>query len=1297
MTLGVKIIDKLTNSILNENDKGLIFGVLMDDTINIIKQKMFVGLGIKYYPNLIKLEIKINENYITLDDDNCLLFYYENYPTESIIYVTNLINVINKDKYDNIDLESYYLYTTVIKQDNNILNDLFELLVKEFTDLTQENLVNVIKMKIVDFAEKNTNVTLFNQNDLDYFNNDIMYFIQALNSELKTTSELYKTEKYMMDFYRKAYDITDYSGFYETNKDKSPLFTYISIIYNIKGYTEKLVSSESNKIIKLDKIFNILELSEKIPFIVYSGDDDNGKKTPKVKIYNKLISELSDTVIKSWVLNEKKKMNQMTYKKIKGLMIKYKLDILKTKKVENLFMTVIINEDGLIIVKLNFVQDDNKTSIEDVTEMVKNGIDDIINIINKLDGIYYNSERLMFTKDSKVSINSINVVLGTNVLINKNKFRGMLTKYGISNMFELKESKDETKLSMYYKNFGKRETDDIDSEKKGITVTIQTNDFKLNSSIISIYSGYSINQITTIVNEISIIHELIKDQVVKSKSILEDDEIEEQKEIKEKSNIKKLKESIKTSSTKCQKQKQPREINENDSKEFLEKNKKSTILYEGRTFICPNNDYPYPGFTTDNILCCFKKEGRGIKRNLEKPYILETIVQPSNFIITVSETENNIEKKFDTYVIKVISDINEELGFTNIRGDSPYFYISNKSDFPLIHIHNEDLIKQIEDNEKNAPDGSSMWLNSVQLSQLLTKPNKSTCVNQPNLDIKNESNNGNINAPCKHHSENNIFGYNINAYPCCFDNKRNIYNPIKIKERNPTKMHILTTDKPAAKQHLGYLQPGLKELFEIINTNKSSEFYRWGVNQNNLSFFNCVLEGIEYKIGDLSIENTTELRRILINYLEKTPEDFNKLNSGNIVSKYISLENYINAIRDNVNIIYWVDVVDLIQRALSFNILVIDIPVLESDSDKYNYNNTKIICNLSMKYDYTKPFMIFIKKKKTFEIVVEIEKAPLLIRFIFDYHKSNIIKFFLKYYKSSCVKEDLYPDTFNYQISYEISYIINILKGTKHEILCQLVNTFNKVNFVVTKTGVIIPVKETGILDFPFVSFDKFIEKDKTIDIIRYKKELDSVNQILPTDKKMSILGITTKTDDTGKYYTGILTNFGQIIPIKNTKVDDSILQNLELDFSYYPDVDKYISNKENINNLEVEWNNELNNKKDYIFEIKKLLGKNITESDRNEIINIIKNVKLSKIKKINKIKNIFNEYLKGTEYNNVDFILSHVSNEVINDNIQNLLLNNLVTSEIYNPKEVIKRDNESILLNINDIKKWINKFSIVE
>jgi hypothetical protein len=516
-------------------------------------------------------------------------------------------------------------------------------------------------------------------------------------------------------------------------------------------------------------------------------------------------------------------------------------------------------------------------------------------------------------------------------------------------------------------------------------------------------------------------------------------------------------------------------------------------------------------------------------------------------------------------------------------------------------------------------------------------------------------------------------------------------------------MHILTTDKPAAKQHLGFLQPGLKELFELINTNKKSKFYRWGVNQNNLSFFNCVLEGIEYKIGDISIENTTELRRILINYLENNPETFKKLNGGNIISKYISLKNYIDAIRNNINVIHWMDVVDLIQRVLSFNILVIDIPYLESDAaNKYDYNNIKIVCNFAVKYDNKKPFMIFIKKKKSFEVVVEIEEKPLLINFIFDYNKSDIVKFFLNYYKSSCIKQDLYPETFTYQPSFDIYNIIEILKGTKHAFLCQLVNSFNKVNFIVTKTGIIIPVKETGIINMPFVSYDQFIEKDKPIDIIRYKKELTSINEILPKDKHIEILGITTKSDDTGKYYTGILTNFGQIIPVKKTKVmeeDNLELQKLETDFPFYYDVDKYLSNKVQINNIEVEWNNEINNKKDYIFEIKKILGQNISQTDKNKIIEIIKEKKLSKYDKINNIKQIFNEYLKDSKYkgDDLEFVLKHISNEVINDNVQNLLLNNLVTSDVYNPMDIIKRDNESILLNINDIRKWITKFSINE
>ena len=1300
MTLGVKIIDKLTNQVLNKSEDEILFGILMDDTINVIKQKMFVALGIMYYPNLIKLETKINNEYVLLDDNNCLLFCYEKYPDEPVIYVTNLFAIINENSYKDLNFEPYYLYTTVVKQSNDILEDYFNILLKEFTELTIDDLNNIMKMKIKDFSDQNSNYTLFSVSDLDFFNTDIVNYIELLNSEHRKVFEIYKNEKYLIDFYKKAYELKDYSLFYETNVDKSPLFTYISIIYTIKkkGIELDLDSGDTtpNKMLKLDKIFNMLELSEKIPFVVYSGTGDN--KTPKVKIYNKIISDISDNVIKSWVLNEKKKMNQMTYKKIKGLMIKYKLDVLKTKKIENLFMTIILNEDGEMIVKLNFTQDDDKTFIEDITEMVKIGIDDIIDTINQLDNVYYNSNRLPYTKELDVSINSINVVLATNMLINKNKLRNMLTKFGISDIFELKESKDETKLSMYYKNYGKRDSEDMIADKKGITVTVQNNDFKMNSSIISIYSGYSINQIITIVNEISILS-LLAQEGQKSISIL-DEEIEEQKEIKEKSNIKKLKESIKTSSTKCQKQKQPKELEGTETNEFLEINKKSIIKYENRMFICPNPQYPYPGFTSDNILCCFKKEGRRLKQMMEKPYVLETIVQPSNFIINVKNISE--QDSFETYVIKVISDINEEFGIINTIDASPYFYISNNSlkgkDLPLVHIHNKDLIQLIEETENNAPSGYSMWLNSVPLSQLLTKPNKSTCVHQPNLELGGTKN---LNAPCQHHADNNIFGYNINSYPCCFDNKRNIYNLVKIKEKNPIKMHILTTDKPAAKQHLGHLQKGLKELFELINTNTKSQFYRWGVNQNNLAFFNCILEGIEYKIGNNSIENTTELRRLLINYLEQNPDDFYKLNSGNIVLKYNSLPNYIDAIRDNVNVIYWMDIIDLVKRALGINILVIDIPY--TDPNTIDYNNTKLICNFSMKYDITKPFMIFIKKKKTFEIIVEIEEKPLSIRFAFDYKTSIIIKFFLKYYKTTCIKQDVYPDTYTYQSALDINDIIELLKGTPHEFLCQLVNVFNKVNMIVTKTGLIIPVKESGILNMPFVWFNDFIKKDKSIDIIKYKKELESLNVILPIDKQITILGITTKSINNIKYYTGILTNYGQIIPVKNTQVDDTILQDLELDFKYYPDVDTYLYNKDYnkdlIKNLEVEWNQQVSNKNNDIYEIKKVLGKKLSDSDKTKIVTIIKKPKLSKINKIEQIKNIFKTYINinTNQTTSIDFILDHIANEVINDNIQNSLLNNLITSDVYNPNEIVKRDNESILLNINDIRKWISKFSINE
>ena len=58
--------------------------------------------------------------------------------------------------------------------------------------------------------------------------------------------------------------------------------------------------------------------------------------------------------------------------------------------------------------------------------------------------------------------------------------------------------------------------------------------------------------------------------------------------------------------------------------------------------------------------------------------------------------------------------------------------------------------------------------------------------------------------------------------------------------------------------------------------------------------------------------------------------------------------------------------------------------------------------------------------------------------------------------------------------------------------------------------------------------------------------------------------------------------------------------------------------------------------------------------------------------------------------------LFKSIANEILNDNKEKLLLNNIITSDTFNKNDVIIRDSESILLNIDDIRKWIKKYQIV-
>lgn len=1308
MSLGIKLVDKFSNQILNRLDNSN-FGVLIDDSVNIIKDKLFVFLGLQYYPNFVKLEIKVGEDdYLTLLDNNYLDF---NLNDDAIIYVSTIFNITDKSSYLNFDLNPFNLYNK-LKEDSNYIQNLHNSLVEDFINLNLDDLIVIIKMKALDFANQPNNESILSTDEKETLEKDITNYFSDIESQLQTKKRTILIEQDNLKlFYDTAYTLSNFNEYYDLTKDKSrPLFNYTNIVFTIRDPNYK--SDVLGKFIKLQQIFNTLELSDDIPFIVYN----TSKSTPMIKVYNKLIDTVSDNTIKSWILNEKKKLNQISYKKVKGLLFKYRFKHTRNQIEINNYLTILLNENGLLTVKIMFNEEDKIQSIDYIKSIIKSSVDNLINKLNKLQGIYSISKRLQSFDMSIIKIESINASLVTNKSISLDKFRRMLTQVEIRQFFEAKEtiSKEKDKqndiLLMYYKKFGKKQ-DDIESEKKGITVNIKDNPFKLDSSIITIYGGYHLTQLQTIVNEIFVTNLLMQTQEFSTQiSTIFDDlesEEEQEKKLKERSNIKSLRQrGVKIFSSKCQKPRQPI-IDDN-----LIVEKTRTMIYENNKYICPNDKYPYPGFTPDNIPCCFKFQGKGLAQNIKNKEIFETIVQPSNFTVTIEENEvgkNNINS-FETLVIKVISD-GKLYGF-NI--ESPYYYVSyspEDADFPLKHIHNDNLILKIKQKEDEEP-LMSIWLEAVPLSQLISKPSKSKCQSQPNFDKANHL----IHDVCKHHDKNKYFGYNINSYPCCFDKERPLFNIKKFKEKDSTKQHILITDKLLNEKRQGLLPPGLNKLLnEIIKPDTNGTFLRWGVNQNELSFMNCILEAIEHKTENMTINNTTELKRYLTVYLINNKDEFEKLNNGTISLKY-TFEEYLKKINNHA---HWKDIIDLVTRVLKCNVFILDIPYIETESTKtFNYNNIKLVCNFYISIDKTKPFIILIKKQNAFELIVyntgvkwdkKSQKIEILkdkqtksiLNFVFNWNandtiKTNIVNFLLEYNSSSCIKENEYPENFNYDPLYSIDDLLKLLNKSKDPIELQLVNSFNKVNYIVTKNKVIIPIKESGIIDLPKTQFDEYITTN-LLDINEYNSALKKINKLLKTTP-IRLLGVTTNNQNK---INSVMTNFGQFVPlnpIDTSKIKDSLEI---LPIKYYSDADQLLANKKEKDNQEIEWNEQIQELNDKIYKVKKYLGQSFIDDTitKNKIINIIKTPIISRSEKIN---DIVNNYLqqKLNFQNEIDitssdtlFILKHIANEMINDNIENLLLNNLITSNVFNADEIIKRNNESIWLNLDDIKKWIKKF----
>jgi hypothetical protein len=256
-------------------------------------------------------------------------------------------------------------------------------------------------------------------------------------------------------------------------------------------------------------------------------------------------------------------------------------------------------------------------------------------------------------------------------------------------------------------------------------------------------------------------------------------------------------------------------------------------------------------------------------------------------------------------------------------------------------------------------------------------------------------------------------------------------------------------------------------------------------------------------------------------------------------------------------------------------------------------------------------------------------------------------------------------------------------------------NKFKKVNYVITKRGILIPIKETGAIDsLKIVSIEQLRSKNKFLDLTDFKKGVDELNTLLPDP--INVLGTTTDHIDSAEMYTSVLTSFGQFVPLKHTPIDKSDRLPV-LNYKFYENVDSVLFNgNQNNDDMQTLFNKGMQEIKNAIYHTKTKIADAISQNNalKEQIITINRNVSLSRSEKLQQLQNIFVDYIdESVKAFDTNMILQQISNEILNDNVENLLLNNIVISDVFDPNTITQRDHESVILNISDMEKWFAKY----
>lgn len=1196
---------------------------LVDEFPLDIKRKLFARTDTTNYPGFIRLRVQEGQDQapVLVDKNRPIITYMSSQdPGDIVLLVDNIIEMMDLGK----ALELH----TMIKNTEDFEKVLAEYR-KEFGDLKKTDLEFVINYKLY-ASEDNPS-----EGRYAYLKNDIFGYMSVIKDEQEALIKQFGEERevYNRAFYEAACK-TSLSEYVPYFKEAVILE---SLTFDVKD--PKFVPGVEGRFLKIKELFNILELNETIPFIALGRGP---RRAPYVKVLNRIGESITEKEMTEWILNDRSNRTDYSYKKIKGIM-------LKVMMLDNVF-TVNISENGKMTVKilLSAQEEESRPSYNQIMEMTNAVIDHVAMTINEKGSVFAGQRQLARSSALKIVLAKVTASVKTDKLVVRDRVRSALRNTWLDeNVMSSNNTKTQHVLSLTYK----KDEDVIleENAKKGIVVNLKDNPYKDDSSIITVFGAKSLPQVWAVVYQLVVLDKIDPQ-----------DKPRQRIPATQRSNIKITKrKGGKMLSAICQKNRQPVI---DDKVQPLQGS--YDLHFREKRYVCPNEKFPYPGFTGKDIVCCFEKNQRQKDTYIRNMGLddVDIFVQASNFKVRLSDGKDHLVIKMEDHI-----------------ADVPYFVVGDND--RLQRITDEKIINQIEEAENM---GWAIFMNPVQLKQIIHIPPKNKCNFQPDFSQRQRG----LHQQCEAHERNKFFGYTASSYPCCFDKEKEPFLAKRKDETDIMKQHLITTDKILDFKRVGTFAQGLDELFnKMIGKPVAGQYYRVGVKQNKAALLNAVLLGLNNVIDNNKIGSSIAFKRYLISYLTEHPTVFYGLNEGDISSKWGTLKHYTDSIRENTNVLKPDDLLDLLQKVAATNIYIVSIPYIETEStSKPDYTSMRLLCKPKSEYDRN---LVLFKRHDYYDILMFLLESNGSVQYIFN-NESPVIQFLREYHQASCVTEMVYPTKFGFVRSPTMTELINL---PAFEMRAQVVNGLNKVNYAVLglsrNTSMLIPVQECGIVDN--VEVKRIGDADvPLVDVDLYTYLLDEIAPYFEAAQlpRLRVLGGTL--DETERFWTGLQLNCGQVVPVaKSRRTEQQPIA--VLSFRYHGDVDTPMDGVDD--QAANTWWGSKAGVETSIYNAKREIARLLYNDER--IRERLKQIMLEKgVARWNKMKAVVDvlKTLPMSEFNNTQDILWSIANDMLNDNVENALLNNVVVTNTFNPSEIIKRDGESVWTDIEDMKKWFKR-----